>query len=227
MTPQASFVIPVKDGAAYLAETLDSCLAQTRSRWEAVIVDDGSTDSTPKIIDYYEKKDERFRSIVFPVNRGRSAARNAGCIEAVSDILLMLDADDLCFPNRLADTLSFFKKNPRTHICYGQFQVMDALGKILGHQDATPMDWEKSKKEKLWYIGHSTLAFRKKVFEKAQYTVGDWSDHAIDDWKFIADCHKEGLKFGPIQRMMMKYRWMPKPRDEEKILALKTEWLSR
>lgn len=223
----ASFVIPVKDGAAYLAETLESCLAQTRGRWEAVIVDDGSKDSTPRLIEYYKKKDERFRSITLPESLGRSAARNHGIKEALSDVILTLDADDVCFETRVADTLNFFKKNPRTNIAYGPFQVTDALGTIQGHQDAGPMDWAKCKREKMWYIGHSTLAFRKKVFDKAQYSLGEWSDHGIDDWKFIADCYKAGFKFGAIPRLLTKYRWVPKPRDEKKILELKTECLSK
>lgn len=225
--PHASFVIPVKDGQAYLAETLESCLAQTRERWEAVIVDDGSRDSTPKLIEYYKKKDARFRSITQLESQGRSAARNRGIREALGDIILTLDADDINFPSRVADTLNFFKRTPRVSISYGPFQVTDALGTIQGHQDAGPMDWAKCKREKMWYIGHSTLAFRKKVFERVQYSLGEWSDHGIDDWKFIADCYKAGFKFGATPKLLMKYRWIPKRRDEEKITALKTEWLSK
>lgn len=226
MIPRASFIIPVKDGAAYLAECLDSCLVQTQKRIEIIVVDDGSTDSTPQLIEFYKTKDKRIKSIRFEENKGRSAARNAGIEASNSDVLLMLDADDIASPSRAADTLQFFKKNPRIGLVYGEFTVIDPLGVIVAHQKAFPFDWEKSKQDKFFYIGHSTVAFRRKVFDKVQYTNGDFSQNAIDDWKFQLDAYKAGFKFGAIPRILAKYRWIQKERDEKKILELKEAALS-
>lgn len=226
MIPRASFIIPVKDGAAYLAECLDSCLAQTQKRIEIIVVDDGSTDSTPRLIDFYKAKDKRIKFIRFEENQGRSAARNAGINAASSEILLMLDADDIATPTRVADTINFFKKNPRIGLAYGEFSVINPLGVIMGHQKSVPFDWEKSKKDKFFYIGHSTVAFRRKVFDKVQYTNGAFSQNGIDDWRFQLDAYKSGVKFGAIPRILAKYRWIPKERDEKKILELKEACLA-
>jgi glycosyltransferase involved in cell wall biosynthesis len=223
--PLASFVIPVKDGAAYLAECLSSCLAQTRRRIEVIVVDDGSTDSTPQIIEYFKKKDNRIRAFRFEENKGRSRARNVGMAHAESEFLFMLDADDVAAETRVADSLNFFAKHPRISIVYGEFSIINQLGVLMAHQRAVPFDYEKSKKDKFFYIGHSTMAIRRKVFDEVTYTDGEYSKHGIDDWKFQFDAHQAGFKFGAIPRILAKYRWIPKERDEKKIAELKEECL--
>lgn len=227
MIPRASFVIPVKDGRAYLAPTIKSCLEQDSKRVEVIVVDDGSTDDTQNIIRWFEREDGRVRGVFLKENKGRSEARNAGIEAAKSDMILSLDADDLTSKTRVVDTLSFFKKNPGVDIVYGEFQAMDSKGVLLGGQKAVPFDFEAMKKDaRMWfYIGHSTVAFRKKVFEKVRYSSGDWSKHAIDDWKMFVDAHKAGFRFAPINKIFMRYRLIPKQRDEEFIKKIKREFL--
>ena len=70
-----SLIIPVYNVATYLRECLDSILAQTFSGWEAICVDDGSTDGSGAILDEYTVKDKRFH-IVHKENGGVSVARN-------------------------------------------------------------------------------------------------------------------------------------------------------
>ena len=88
-----SIVIPVYNVAPYLRECLDSLLAQTCADWEAVCVDDGSTDSSGAILDEYAAKDSRF-VVVHQENRGVSAARNKGLDIAKGEWLVFLDGDD-------------------------------------------------------------------------------------------------------------------------------------
>lgn len=224
--PLASFVIPVYNGGAYLAQCLETCLAQSQKRIEVIIVDDGSTDRTWKIIEHFQAKDERVIPVRLEKNMGRSEARNTGIKYSESDILLMMDADDLATPNRAMDTIKFFKKNPGISIAYGEFSVIDALGNILGHQDAIPFDKKKCIKEKFFYIGHSTMAFRRKVTESVMYTGGEYSQHGIDDWIFQCRAMKAGFRFGAVKRLWAMYRWVPKERDEKRILELKEAALS-
>ena len=93
MSPIGSIVIPVYNVAPYLRECLDSLLAQTCTDWEAVCVDDGSTDGSGAILDEYAAKDSRF-VVVHQENRGVSAARNAAIDVAKGEWLVFLDADD-------------------------------------------------------------------------------------------------------------------------------------
>lgn len=92
--PFFSIIIPVYNVAPYLHECLDSVLAQTFTDWEAICVDDGSTDDSGAILDEYAAKDTRFRIIHQP-NAGVSAARNAALDVVHGKWFLFLDGDDV------------------------------------------------------------------------------------------------------------------------------------
>ena len=98
--PFFSIIIPVYNVALYLRECLDSVLAQTFKDWEAICVDDGSTDESGKILDEYGARDKRFR-VVHQGNAGVSAARNRGLEEAKGEWVWFLDGDDLILPGAL------------------------------------------------------------------------------------------------------------------------------
>jgi len=89
-----SIVIPVYNVAPYLRECLDSVLAQTYADWEAICVDDGSTDGSGAILDEYAAKDGRIR-VVHKENEGVSVARNVGISQAVGKWIGFVDADDV------------------------------------------------------------------------------------------------------------------------------------
>lgn len=88
-----SIIIPVYNVEQYLRDCLDSVLNQTMPDWEAVCVNDGSTDGSAAILKEYAGKDERFR-IITQSNKGLSAARNTGINAAQGDCILFLDSDD-------------------------------------------------------------------------------------------------------------------------------------
>ena len=88
-----SIIVPIYNVAQYLPRCLDSLLHQTYSNLEIILVDDGSTDQSPGIIDQYLKKDPRFIA-VRKKNGGLSDARNAGIEAAKGDFLIFVDSDD-------------------------------------------------------------------------------------------------------------------------------------
>lgn len=88
-----SIIIPIFNVEKYLRECLDSVLGQSFPNWEAVCVNDGSTDGSAAILMDYAAKDDRFR-IVEQSNAGLSAARNTGMEYATGDFVLFLDSDD-------------------------------------------------------------------------------------------------------------------------------------
>lgn len=96
-----SVVIPVHNGEEHLRETLDSVRAQTFSDFEVICVDDGSTDSTPQILEDYCASDQRFSFSSIP-NSGAGPSRNLGLERAAGKYLYFLDADDLLVPHALA-----------------------------------------------------------------------------------------------------------------------------
>lgn len=95
-----SVIIPAYNAQAYLRECLESVLAQSFSDWEAIVVNDGSTDSTLDIALSYAALDPRIRVITTP-NRGQSAARNAALDTVAGEWITFLDSDDVLFPHSL------------------------------------------------------------------------------------------------------------------------------
>lgn len=89
-----SIIIPVYNVAPYLRECLDSILSQSFTDWEAICVDDGSTDSSGAILDEYAVKDRRFK-IVHKKNGGVSVARNVALDAATGAYVVFVDADDV------------------------------------------------------------------------------------------------------------------------------------
>lgn len=106
--PAVSVIIPVFNGAQYLAEAIDSALGQTRPPDEIVVVDDGSTDGSADIA---LRRGPPVR-LVQQANAGLSAARNRGVREATGDILAFLDADDLWIARKLERQLDVFARAP-------------------------------------------------------------------------------------------------------------------
>lgn len=100
--PLLSIVIPVFNSSDFLSETVSPLLDYTNDFVEILLVDDGSTDASPGLIDYFREQDERVVT-VRQDNRGSGAARNLGIGLATGRFLLFLDSDDLINPARLVD----------------------------------------------------------------------------------------------------------------------------
>jgi glycosyltransferase involved in cell wall biosynthesis len=102
-----SIIIPVYNTEDYIADTIDSIVNQMLSNIEIIIVDDGSTDKSPQILENYKQKDPRIR-IISQKNQGVSVARNRGIEEARGKYIYFMDSDDLLDPRTL---LSCYQKS--------------------------------------------------------------------------------------------------------------------
>lgn len=107
-----SVIIPVYNTEKYLRQCLDSVLAQTYSDWEAILVDDGSTDTSGTICDEYADADTRVK-VLHTANAGVSAARNTALDSACGEWLTFVDADDMLAP----DALELWIKTARNTGC--------------------------------------------------------------------------------------------------------------
>lgn len=101
MTPRVSIIMPAFNAGTTLSEALGSLLAQTFADWEAIVIDDGSTDTSAAVAGEFAARDARIR-VVSQANGGVGAARNRGLAEAVGQFGLFLDADDSILPDHLA-----------------------------------------------------------------------------------------------------------------------------
>ena len=105
-----SVIVPIYNVERYLRRALDSILSQTHKDWEAILVDDGSTDCSSQIADEYAKRDNRFKVIHKP-NGGLSDARNAGMEHISGEFLIFLDADDFLHPQLMELCLEAFLRD--------------------------------------------------------------------------------------------------------------------
>jgi glycosyltransferase involved in cell wall biosynthesis len=117
LAPQVSVIVPVYNGERFLAEAIDSILAQTYPSYEIIVVDDGSTDRTHAIAELYPSV-----KYLFQANAGTAAARNRGIEIARGEFLAFLDADDLWLPDKLSLQMAAFEADPALEIVSGYIQ---------------------------------------------------------------------------------------------------------
>ena len=101
---RVSVIVPVYQVEAYLPRCLDSILAQTFDDFELILVDDGTKDGCPAIMQAYAKRDSRIRQI-HKENGGLSSARNAGLEIARGEYIAFVDSDDYVAPQWLEETV--------------------------------------------------------------------------------------------------------------------------
>ena len=112
-----SVIIPVYNVETYLKECAASIIGQTYKNFEAILVDDGSTDSSGEICDSLEKQDERFK-VIHQKNKGLSGARNTGLASAKGDYICFVDSDDRVSPDYLLRMMEAIKaENADLAIC--------------------------------------------------------------------------------------------------------------
>jgi glycosyltransferase involved in cell wall biosynthesis len=122
-----SVIIPAHNYARYVAEAIDSALAQTYPVLEVIVVDDGSTDGTPGVLAAYEN---RIR-VIRQTNQGVSAARNSGISAARGEYVAFLDADDLWQPMKLEAQMARFDADPSLGMVHCGAESFDADGRTI------------------------------------------------------------------------------------------------
>lgn len=117
-TLEVSCVVPAYNGARYIAEAIESALAQDHFEVEIIVVDDGSTDSTADVVRGFG---DRIR-YVYQSNAGPASARNRGIKEATGALIALLDADDLWTPEKTSVQIERFRASPQLMLCTAQMQ---------------------------------------------------------------------------------------------------------
>lgn len=110
LSPLISVIIPCYNQGRFLKETCDSLLAQNYSNWEAIIVNDGSTDNTEEVAGKIINLDTRFK-YVYKSNGGLSSARNYGIKKATGDYIQFLDSDDKLKTDKFSKSIELLKNN--------------------------------------------------------------------------------------------------------------------
>lgn len=122
MKVETSIIIPCYNAEKYIAETIQSVLDQTYQKWELIIIDDGSTDSSSKIVTNY-LNDNRI-SFHYQKNSGVSSARNNGFTKACGKYITFLDADDVWHKDNLEEKVNYLKNNP-VDVVYSRYDTIN------------------------------------------------------------------------------------------------------
>ncbi len=113
-----SVIIPTFNRADYIAEAVNSVFSQTYKSFELIIIDDGSTDHTRRLLQTIDGVFHYF----WQDNRGIAAARNVGVDHATGNFLAFLDDDDIWLEDKLKIQMEIFNQSTETDVVYGQFQ---------------------------------------------------------------------------------------------------------
>lgn len=138
--PLVSVVTPTFNRAGLLEETIDSVMSQDYPRLEHIVVDDGSTDDTPAILDRYAKQyGDRFRCLAHP-NMGEQKSVNRGIGAARGEYLVVVNSDDPLRPDAIAALVRAIEADPGLVAVYPDWIMIDEDGAALQTVETEPFD---------------------------------------------------------------------------------------
>jgi glycosyltransferase involved in cell wall biosynthesis len=210
--PALSVLLPVRNGAAFLAAALDSIVRQTFDQWELVAVDDHSTDGTPALLDAYARAEPRIR-IVPPEGTGLVPALNTGLAACRAPLVARMDADDISHPCRLRRQIDLlagapdvglvacgFRHFPRQRLRVGM-RAYEAWQNGLDTHDLVMRDLFVESP-----FVHPSVTFRKALVERVGgYRECGWTED-YDLWLRLAAA---GVRFARLTETLFFWRDRP------------------
>lgn len=182
--PKLSFVIPTYNRVAWVGQAIESCLGQSETDVEVVVVDDCSTDGTDELLEFY-KENPRVKLIKNEVNLGAGRSRNIGANAATAEIIAVMDSDDLCIHTRAEETLNWFEKNPNSELVTFPYVTIDYFDNVIGNDKGRPFDHEEFKKTGgVSYFSNPSSAYKK----SAALEMGGYppeKEGLTDDYQFV------------------------------------------
>ncbi|MDE2020266.1 MAG: glycosyltransferase [Patescibacteria group bacterium] len=206
--PLVSVIMAAYNAEKYIGEAIESMQAQTYTNWELIIADDAAKDATGRIADDYAKRDPRIKVIHLSKNSGQAIARNEAVKIAKGEYLAVLDADDLCLPDRFAKQVAFLDSHPNVAAVGSYAKVIDASGQNIGTK-RKPENYERIRFKLLLQTQfiHSTVMMRTKAFK----TIGmyDNSFLYVEDYDLWSRFSERGFRLANIPESLVKYRIQP------------------
>jgi glycosyltransferase involved in cell wall biosynthesis len=200
-----SIIIPCYNQAIYLPDCLNSLLEQSYTDWEAIVVNDGSSDSTNEVARDFCNKDPRIK-LIEKVNGGLSSARNVGIKNARGNRFIFLDADDYFYPNYLLEINNAIKNSDDLTIVQSGYTYITEDKKYL-LKSVNPSPKENLIPEILTSsLGPChTICITKELCKKA-----GWFDEnlkSVEDWDYWIRVAKSGAKYLAIKKPLVYYRY--------------------
>jgi glycosyltransferase involved in cell wall biosynthesis len=210
--PRVSILLPCRDAAQYLPDTIASIQAQSFQNFEVVAVDDGSTDETPSILRDWAAEDPRVR-VLTQKALGIVAALQRAVKAAKGDILVRMDADDVAYSNRISKQVEMLDDNPdigacgtlvryfpRQEVQGGAQRYESWINTLVDHDDIVRDIYVECP------LAHPTLAIRRKVLEKVGgYTEEEWPE----DYDLVFRLWRAGIRMAKVPEILLRWRERP------------------
>jgi glycosyltransferase involved in cell wall biosynthesis len=213
MKYKISVIMPVYNEQNYLRASIESILNQTFKDFEFIIIDDGSTDDSAKIIESY--KDPRlifYRS----ENKGMVHQFNFGINKARASIIARMDADDISELNRFEEQNKFLENHPEIHVVGSNVIFINENGKVISHKKYPENHNEIEFMMPIESgVCHPTVMILKEVFNQLGFydeSYGYAADHELF-LKMISS----GYRFHNIQEVLLKYRVRALRKDQSRV----------
>ena len=205
MKPLVSIIIPAYNVEKYVQEAIDSALSQIYKDIEIIVVDDGSTDNTKKVLNPYIKKGQIH--YIYQENKGLSSARNTGIRAAKGGYIAFLDSDDLFLPEKMQRQVDFLEKHQEYDVCYCDIyhfyedepEQMFKLNYSYYSGDAVLKNLFKRN-----FINPLSVVIRKNVVDKCGYFNEKMKK--TEDWDYWVNLAWKGVKFHFLPVILAKYR---------------------
>lgn len=201
--PLVSVVMPAYNAEKYIFPAIKSVLDQTYRNLELVIVNDGSTDTTDKIV--RKIKDERIRYFRLEKNMGRGYARNFSIAQCKGKYIAVCDADDINIPQRIALQVDFLEKHEAIDILSGQLLHFSDLRKParIYHFPELPEVIKSYYDGGVMGVAHAACMLRSKCFETFKYE--DEIAYNVEDFELFLRLNKR-YKMASLPDTLVLYR---------------------
>jgi len=206
--PQVSVVLPCYEAERFLAESLQSLLAQTFGELEVLAIDDGSRDGTPEVLERFATRDARVRVLRNDVNRGVIETLNRGVAEARGEIVARMDADDVAAPTRIERQVEVLASRPEIDLVGTAVEVVDgASGRRLRPRPVRCLEPGGARFASLFATPamHMTIAARAEVMRAYPYGGTPESLHT-EDYEMFARMLRDGRGFCNVDEPLMTVR---------------------
>lgn len=175
-----SILVAAYNAEQYIHQCLDSLLAQTHKDWEALCVDDCSTDNTLSILNEYAKKDARIKVIHLNENQGQAKARNIAIQQGTGELFCFLDSDDWFAPDSLEKAVNIFEANQQADCVLFRLIKTYPEGKEEEYtmDSAFPLTGEEAFRKSLDWSVHGVYMVRADIQREIPYddTCRSYSD---------------------------------------------------
>jgi len=201
--PLISVIMPVKNAGDFVGAAVESIIDQTYKSWEMIVVDDGSTDETGKILQKFARKDKRITVITNKKSKGIGASLNLALTKAKGKYIARMDGDDISLPNRLATQVAFLQKHPKIVAVGGQAEMIDGEGEIFAYKHF-PTDSTKLREMIMWMvpIQHPIMMARGEAYKQCRY---DETFKTAEDVEMFMQLLKFG-ELGNVPKVVYQYR---------------------